>query len=191
MLSRLEQFAKYAGLATTAIEWSALLVYYVKQPVYFGVQYPISHYGTLPETKWVFTSCYVLAAICFWLFAKHHLVKYFDVPLKIFGVSLILFACTGLYPFDFTDKISTVIHSFLAASSGTLFLTGMYILAKKAKDVYLYRITTVAVSLSFIFSVIFLLLPKTSQLVFTFEASSWLVLQLWTIWLSFYTHKKK
>lgn len=188
---KLEQIAKYAGLATTAVEWSALTIYYIKQPLYFGNSYPISYYATLQETKWVFTGCYVLAAICFWVFARHYLTKHYTVPLGVFGAALFLFACTGLYPFDFDDKVSTAIHSLLAISSGILFLVGMYILAKRAKDTYLYNITTIAVSLSFTFSVIFLLLPKTSQLVFIFEAGSWLVLQLWTIWISFYTYKKK
>lgn len=190
MSVRLEQFAKYAGIATTVIEWSALLLYFIKQPIYFGLQYPISHYATLAETRWVFVGCYVLAALCFWIFARHYLVKHYTVPLRLFGISLFLFACTGLFPFDFTDAVSTAIHSLLAAISGMTFLIGMVILARRANDGHLFRVTIGAVLFSFTFSLIFLLLPKESQLIFTFEAASWLVLQLWTIWISFYTFKK-
>lgn len=190
MQPKLEAIAKYAGLATVVVEWSALLLYYLKMPLYFGSQYPISYFATLPETKWVFTTCYVLAAICFWIFARHHLTKHYTVPLKVFGISLLLFACTGLYPFDFADGWSVGVHSVLAGTSGTLFLVGMYLLAKKANDRILYRVTVASVILSFILSMVFMVLPKTSVLIFTFEAGSWLVLQIWTIWISFHTNKK-
>ena len=191
MRESLENTAKYAGLATVAVEWSALALYYFKMPAYFGTQYPISYFATISETQWIFTTCYVLAAICFWIFVRHYLARHYTTPLVIFGVSLFLFACTGLYPFDFTDKLSTGIHSLLASSSGLLFLAGMYLLARKANDRYLYKITTTAALLSFVLSILFLLQPKTSQLVFIFETGSWLVLQIWTIWISFYTYRRK
>lgn len=82
MSVRLEQIARYAGIATTGIEWSALLLYYLKQPVYFGSQYPISYYATLPETRWIFTGCYVFAAVCFWIFARYYLIKKSDKEIR-------------------------------------------------------------------------------------------------------------
>jgi hypothetical protein len=189
--SRLEAFAKYAGLATVAVEWSALLIYYLKMPLYFGGQYPISYFATLPETKWIFSVCYVLAAIFCWIFAKHHLAKYYRFPLKIFGISLVLFAATGLFPYSFHDTTSELIHSALALSSGLLFLLGMYLLAKHANDKILLRVTLSAIILSFTLTVAFLSFPADSHLIFIFEAGSWLMLQLWMIWMSFYAHKQK
>lgn len=188
---KLEQHAKYAGIATVGIEWAALLLYYLKMPVYFGSQYPISYFATLSETKWVFTICYILAAISFWIFVRHYLAKYYIVPLQIFGISLFLFACTGLYPFDFSDNMSVGVHTLLASLSGILFLVGMCLLAKRTGDRYLFVITITAAVLSFLLSIIFVLLPKTSPLIFAFESGSWMILQIWTIWISFYTRKKK
>lgn len=182
--------AKYAGLATVVVEWSALFLYYVVNPIYFGHQYPISYFATLPVTKWVFTVGYVLAALCFWVFVKHYLRRHYAVPLGVFGISLSLFACTGIFPFDFSDALSLCVHSILAASAGLLFLLGMYLFARKASDRRVYFVTNMSVIMSLIFSILFILQPQTSPYVFLFEVSSWLALQLWTIWISFYTYRK-
>lgn len=190
MNRHVESFAKYAGLATVAVEWSALLIYYLQMPLYFGWKYPISFFATLPETRWAFSACYTLAAICFWIFTKHHLAKYFTVPLKIFAASLILFAATGLLPYNPDDAVSVVVHVAVALSSGLLFLAGMFMLARRSQDRLVRTVTYVAILLSFALTVLFMLSPKESHLIFTFEAGSWLMLQLWTIWISFYVHKK-
>ncbi|HET9411636.1 MAG TPA: DUF998 domain-containing protein [Candidatus Saccharimonadales bacterium] len=190
MNRNVESFAKYAGLATVAVEWSALLIYYLQMPLYFGWKYPISFFATLPETRWAFSACYTLAAICFWIFTKHHLAKYFTVPLKIFAVSLTLFAATGLLPYNPDDTASVVAHVSVALSSGLLFLVGMFVLAKKSQDRQVQTVTYAAILLSFALTMLFLLSPKESHLIFAFEAGSWLMLQLWTIWISFYVHKK-
>lgn len=189
--ARIESFAKYAGLATVGVEWSALLIYYLKMPVYFGGKYPISYFATLPETKWTFSICYILAAIFWWTFAKHHLAKYYRLPLKIFGISLILFAATGLFPYNPNNAISALTHSVLALSSGLLFVVGMYLLARHANDKVLFRVTLAAIVLSLILTIAFLLSPADSNMIFIFEAGSWLALQLWTVWISFYVNKRK
>lgn len=189
MKAHIESVAKYAGLATVAVEWSALLVYYLKMPVYFGGKYPISYFASVPETRWAFTICYVLAAICFWIFVKHHLAKYYRIPLRIFGVSLALFAGVGLFPYDPSDPTSSIVHSFLALSSGLLFITGMLLIAKYTNDKVLSTITLLSAAVSFGFTVIFLFLPKDSDFIFLLEAGSWLVLQLWTIWITLHARK--
>lgn len=189
--SRLEAFAKYAGLTTVAVEWSSLLIYYLKMPLYFGSKYPISYFATLPQTRLVFSICYVIAAICCWIFVKHHLGKYYRTPLKIFGVSLSLFAVMGLFPYDPSDAVSQVIHTSLAVSCGLLFFAGMYMLARHAKDNHLFKITIVAIILGLSFNLALFLSPPDSQLIFAFEASGWLMIQLWLIWLSFHTHRRK
>lgn len=165
------------------------MIYYLKMPLYFGGKYPISYFATLPETKWAFSICYVLAAFCFWIFAKHHLAKYYRIPLRIFGISMILFAATGLFPYSPIDTTSMAVHSALALSSGFLFLAGMYVLAKRANDKIIFKFTLISIALSFSLTIAFLLSPAGSGLIFIFETGSWLVLQLWIIWISFYIHK--
>jgi len=189
--SRIESFAKYAGLATVAVEWSALLIYYLKMPLYFGGKYPISYIATLPETKWAFSICYVLAAICCWIFTKHHLAKFYQVPLRIFRVSLVLFAATGLFPYEPHNMGSLVAHTSMALSGGLLFLGGMFILAKHANDKILFRVTITTIVLSLGLTTAFFLSPPDSYLIFAFEEGSWLMLQLWMIWISFYIYKRK
>lgn len=189
MKLNIESIAKYAGLATVAVEWSALAVYFLKMPLYFGGKYPISYFATMPETRWAFTICYVLAAVFFWIFIKHHLAKYYRIPLKIFGLSLLLFAGVGLFPYEPTSFVSSLIHTILALSSGLLFVIGMLLVAKHTTDKTLARITTLSSAISFALTVAFLLVPKDSHLVFSLEAGSWLVLQLWTIWVTLYVRK--
>jgi hypothetical protein len=112
--SRIESFAKYAGIATVGVEWSALVLYYLRMPGYFGGQYPISYFATLPQTHVIFATCYVLAAICCWIFTKHHLGKHFRVPTNVFGVSLGLFAAMALFPVDFDNSLIFTVHSMFA-----------------------------------------------------------------------------
>lgn len=184
--NRLESFAEYAGLATVAVEWSSLLLYYLKAPLYFGSKYPISYFASLPETRWIFSICYTLAALCFWVFTKHHLAHYYRVPLRIFGVSLLLFVVMGIVPYDPHNSLSSMIHTVIAQSSGLLFVIGMYVLARYARDKILLRVTVVVIFLSVSLLVAFIVAGSDSQLVFTFEAGSWFMIQLWVIWLSFY-----
>jgi hypothetical protein len=189
--SRLESFAKYAGLATVAVEWSSLLIYYLKMPLYFGGTYPISYFATLPQTRLVFSICYVLAAIFCWIFVKHHLGKYYRTPLKIFGASLLLFAAMGLFPYDPSDVASQVIHTSLILSCGILFFGGMYMLARHAKDKTLFNVTIVAIILGLSFNIALFLSPPDSHMIFALEAGGWLMVQFWIIWISFYSHKRK
>jgi len=190
-ISRIEYFAKYAGLATVAVEWSALAIYYLKMPLYFGGKYPISYYATLPQTKWVFSTCYVLAAIFCWIFTRHHLTKYFYLPLRIFAISMVLFAATGLFPYNPDNTVSAIIHTALALSSGLLYLAGMCALARHTKDKIVFTTTIIAIVLSLSLTVAFMLSPRNSHLIFSFEAGSWLVLQIWMIWISFYVRKRR
>jgi hypothetical protein len=186
----LESFAKYAGIATVCIEWSALLIYYLTVPSYFGGKYPISYYASLPQTHLVFSVCYTLAALSFWIFTKHHLTKHYRTPLKIFGWSMILFAGMALFPYDPNSLISTIVHSALAYSMGIAFLVGMYLLAKSADDRHLLKVTVMAIILNTILTLAFVVAPKDSNLIFFFEAGSWFVCQLWIVWISYYIYQK-
>lgn len=186
----IETIAKYAGFATVAIEWSALLIYYLEMPIYFGSKYPISHFATLPETRFTFTVCYVFAALSFWIFTKHHLSKYYQTPLRIFAVCLLLFAGVGIFPYDALDPLSTAVHLALVVLSGSLFLVGMYLIAIRSDDQVLFRVTMISIFTSLALTAAFIFSPRDSHWIFTFEVGSWLVLQLWTIWISLHIRKR-
>jgi hypothetical protein len=188
---RVESFAKYAGIATVGAEWSALLWYYLRVPMYFGGEYPLSLFATLPETRLVFIVCYVLAGIFCWIFVKHHLDRHFQVPLRIFGISLLLFVLTALFPFSFDNAVSTAIHGGLALGAGLLFALGMFVMAKRSKDQRVRQVTLAAVVLSLGLTLAYMAQADGSPWIFTLEAGSWLMLQLWMIWITFYIRKNK
>lgn len=187
--NRIESFAKYAGIATVAIEWSALLAYYLLMPAYFGNKYPISYFDYLPQTRLVFNICYTLAGIFFWIFIKHHLHKHYPVPLKILGLSMLFFIGLALFPFNPNNPTNDLIHSSLGMISAILLIIGLSIMTKTVKDRIVYRGTMIMLVCSLILFAAFLVSPKQSNLIFAFEAGSWLVLQLWVFWISFYTIK--
>jgi len=189
-INHIKPFAKYAGIATVCIEWAALLIYYFQAPEYFGGKYPISYYASLPQTHWVFAVFYTLAAINFWIFAKHHLTKLYRTPLRIFAWSMILFASMALFPFNPNDLTSTVIHSILAYSMGIAFLIGMYLLAKGTDDKHILRVTVMAITLNTLLTLAFVLAPKDSDLIFKLEAGSWFVCQLWIVWISYQAYQR-
>jgi hypothetical protein len=188
--SRIESFAKYTGIATVIVEWLALLLYYTKMPTYFGGSYPISYFASLPQTRLVFNICYTLAGIFFWIFLRHHLHKYFNIPLKIIGLSMLLFIGMALMPFNPNNPTSVISHGTLGLTSAFLLAVGLFIMARNANNKYVYRATVTTLLVSLLFLLAFLNAPKTSNFIFIFEASSWLVLQIWVLWISFYTYKK-
>jgi hypothetical protein len=185
----INNFAKYGGLVTVFFEWFALLFFYLREPVYFTGEHPISYFATLPQTRIVFTVFYLIAAVSFWIFAKHHLQKHYQVPVKIFAFSMISFAGLALFPYDPANTMSTVIHNILAQSSFCSFLLGMYLMAKKSRSKRLRIITIFAVILSALLMISFIITPKDSHLVLGLEAGSWLVFQLWIIWVSYRSYR--
>ena len=187
--NRLESFAKYAGIATVCVEWLALLLYYLQMPSYFGGKYPISYFATVPETRLVFNICYTLAGLCFWIFIRHHLHKYYRAPIKIFAWSMLLFVGLALIPFNPANTASNIIHSTLGWSSAFLFALGMYVMARNSQNKYVHRSSLIAVIMSTILIVAFALSPKDSHFLFAFEAGSWLVWQIWILWISYYSYK--
>jgi hypothetical protein len=189
--TRIESFAKYAGIATVTVEWLALLLYYLQMPAYFGGQYPISYYASLPQTKLIFTICYTLAGIFFWIFIRHHLHKYYRAPVHLFTISMFLFLALAIVPFNPHDVVSHTIHSIFGYSSSLFFAVGMFLMARNAKNKLVSRVTIVALAISIVLLFAFAQSPKDSHLIFAFEAGSWLVWQLWIIWITFYSYQKK
>jgi len=189
--NRIESFAAYAGIATVIVEWIALLLYYLQQPAYFGGRYPISYFATLPQTKLIFTLCYVLAGLFFWIFVRHHLNKFYPVPLKTIGLSMLLFVLLAIVPFHPANPFSDFIHNVLGWSSAILFAVGLYIMARNSHDKHMHRASIIAVIISLILISAFAQSPKDSNFIFAFEAGSWLVWQIWIFWISYYTYKHK
>lgn len=189
--NRIESFAKYAGLATVSVEWLALLIYYIQAPAYFGGQYPISYYAYLPQTKLVFASFYTLAGLFFWIFIRHHLNKHYQVPIKIFVLSMVFFIALAIIPFDPTDPISSKIHHDLGMLSSIFWLIGMVLLIKNAHNKLVSRVTFLTIIVSLVPFFLFLFAPKESPFTFLLEASSWLLWQLWIIWISYYSYRHK
>lgn len=187
--NRIESFAKYAGIATVTVEWLALLLYYIQMPAYFGGKYPISYFATLPQTKFVFIICYTLAGLFFWIFIRHHLHQLYRAPIKIFGLSMILFITMALVPYNPFNPTSDMIHSTLAWSSGFLFAAGIYFMARNANNKYVYRVSIIAIVLSTLLILAFALSPKESNFLFGFEAGSWFVWQVWVLWITYYSYK--
>lgn len=189
--NRIESFAAYAGIATVIVEWIALLLYYLQQPAYFGGRYPISYFATLPQTKLIFTLCYILAGLFFWIFVRHHLNKFYPVPLKTIGLSMLLFVLLAIVPFHPANPFSDFIHNVLGWSSAILFAVGLYIMARNSHDQHMHRASIIAVIISLILISAFAQSPKDSNFIFAFEAGSWLVWQIWIFWISYYTYKHK
>jgi len=187
--NHVESFAKYAGIATVSVEWLALLLYYSKMPAYFGGEYPISYFAYLPQTRLVFNICYTLAGIFFWIFIRYHLHKHYPTPLKILGLSMLFFIGLALFPFDPNNRTSDLIHSLLGMISALLFVIGFYFMARKVKDRLVYRGTITMIIMSLTLFIAFIVSPKNSSLNFIFEAGSWLIIQIWVLWITFYTHK--
>ncbi len=187
--SRIEGFAKYAGIATVCVEWLALLLYYMQQPMYFGRSYPISYFASLPQTRLIFTICYTLAGIFFWIFIRYHLHKHYPVPLKILGLSMLFFIGVALMPFDPHNTTSDIIHRTIGLTSAILLTIGLFLMARKANNQTVYRGTMIMLVGSLSLFTAFLISPRQSNFVFVFEAGSWLILQLWVFWITFYIHK--
>lgn len=187
--NRIERFAKYAGIATVCVEWLALLLYYIQQPAYFGGSYPISYFASLPQTRLIFNICYTLAGIFFWIFIRYHLHKHYPAPLKVLGLSMLLFICVALVPFDPHNPTSDIIHNTIGLTSALLLTIGLFFMARKANNQTVHRGTMIMLVGSLSLFTTFLISPKQSSFIFALEVGSWLILQLWVFWITFYIHK--
>src|SRR6185369_13271573 len=110
----IESFARYGGLAAVCFEWLSVLIFYVREPADFGGQHPISYFATLPQTRLVFSVCYTLAALSFWVFVKWHLSKHYLTSTTLFAWSMLVFAAVAIVPFHPDNPASSAIHSLLA-----------------------------------------------------------------------------
>jgi hypothetical protein len=186
----LEPCAKYAGLITVCLEWLACVLFYTLRSADFNGQQPISYFASFPETRLVFSVCLTIAAISFWVFTSYHLPKYYVVPVRLFTASMLGYAVLALMPFDPHDAASQTIHKVLALFFSLTFLGGVYLMGKHNKDSHVRPMSYMAVILSALILVIFLVMPKDSQFILLFEVISALIGQLWIIWISFHSFRK-
>jgi hypothetical protein len=185
----IELFAKYAGLVTVCFEWLAVLLFFILKPAYFNGEYPISYFASLPETRIIFSVCLTIAATTFWVFTQYHLNRYYIVPVRLFAASMLGYAVLALTPFNPNDPISDVIHRILALFFLVTFLAGIYLMGKHNIGSNVRRMSYLAVGLSSLVTVLFLITPKNSQFVLLLEAMSAFIGQLWVIWISFHSFK--
>ncbi len=180
----------YGGIAATGLEWLALLFFYFREPQFFTGEHPLSYFATLPETKIVFSLCYLGAAISFWIFANHHLRDVYHTPIKVFAFSMFAFAGLALYPYDPTSSTSTTFHIILAQTTFGSFLAGMALMARYSEDARFKKMTYIAVILSTALLIALIFQPAASRFVLLLEAGAWFMFQLWTIWISRHAYVK-
>ncbi len=182
--NNLEKLAKYGGVAAVSFEWLALLTYYLQYPQYFGREYPISYFATLPGTRWVFSGCYFIAAICFWAFAQFHLRKYLGKPVKTFAFSMFCLAAAALLPYNPANSTSGFLHISFSASAFVTFIVGIFLIGKDGAQLF-HKISAAAAGLSGSLLVLLLLVPKDNHFIFGLETGSWFVCQVWILWISY------
>ncbi len=187
---QIESFARYGALTAVAIEWLSLLGFYISNPANFNGQYPLSYFATIPQTRLIFSICYALAALSFWIFVKYHLNRHFQTPTKMFALSMLGFAAVAIIPFSFDDPLTLTIHNLAALFFSVTFIAGMYLMSRSNSDSQVKLVSGAMAALSTILLVFFMFSPKDSHLILLFEAGSGLVCQLWMIWISFHAFKK-
>lgn len=187
----IKSFPKYGAVVAILIEWLALVGFYTLNPSYFGSKYPVSYFATLPQTRLVFSVCYTLAAVSFWIFVRYHLSSRYVTPTKIFSLSMLGFAAVAIFPFSFDDVISSAIHNLLTLFFALTFIAGICLMARHNPDRQLRIVSIVAVMAIAVLISAFLLVPKDSSFVFMLEVGSGFACQFWMIWMSFHAFSKK
>jgi hypothetical protein len=190
IIKQIESFARYGALTAVAIEWLSLLGFYILNPANFSGQYPLSYFATIPQTRLIFSVCYTLAALSFWIFVKHHLSKHYQTPTKIFMLSMLGFAAVAVIPFHFDNPVTLLAHNISALFFSVTFIIGMYLMSWNNSDAQVKIVSGATATISTILLVLFLFSQKDSQLILMLEAGSGLACQLWMVWISLHALKK-
>jgi hypothetical protein len=187
----IEIFAKYAGLATVAVEWLALLLFYVIEPGEFRGENAISYFASLPQTKLVFSVCITLAAIFFWVFARYHLSRYYVTPVGIFTASMIGYGALALTPYDPSVFSSEVIHRVLAMFFSITFVLGIYLMSRKNRDSQVGAVSRFVAGISTVTLATFVAVSFTrgNSAVLPLEVFVGVLGQLWIVWISLHSFK--
>lgn len=182
-----DQFARFAGIVGVGFEWLALASFFVMHPELFDGRHPISYFASLPDTRWIFSVCYVLAAGCFVAFFHAARTKLqFRLPERLFGVSLASFVLLAIWPYQPTQLVSNSVHLLLFFLTATTFMVGMWRTHAPRSERSFNQISrSLAVTAAVVFVVFigsgFAGLP---QVTLPLEAGWWLVLQVWVIWVN-------
>jgi hypothetical protein len=190
IIKRAESFARYGALTAVAIEWLSLLGFYLSNPTNFSGDYPLSYFATIPQTRVIFSLCYTLAALSFWIFVKYHLSKHYQTPTQLFALSMLGFAAIAIVPFSFDDAVTATIHNLLALFFSVTFIAGMYAFSRANSEEQLKLVSRYAAVVGTVLLLLFLFSQKGSHLVLVYEAGCGLVCQLWMVWISFRTFRK-
>lgn len=184
-IEKLHPITKYTGLATIAVEWLALLLFFLIEPAYFGGKYPISFFATLPNTRVIFNVCYTLAAIFFAIFFSTRLAVHSRRAVQAMNISMVIFSALALYPYSASNALSYFIHHSLALLAGLFFCLGIVFMANSTKDIVVAYVTKMILILSVILLILFAIaLPNAHPSVFVLEAGSWLLWQIWVLWIT-------
>jgi len=187
-LKNVESIAKYGGIIAVVFEWSALLSFYLSQPSAFNGAHPISYFASLPQTRFIFSLCYCVAALSFWVFTKYHLNKYLQTPVRLFTVSMLGFAAVALLPFNPDSRLLMGLHNFAFLIFATTFLAGMYLMAKRSKDRVFSTVSFALIALGCLLLATFATLQSTSFVLMS-EVGWGLVCQLWILWVSYHSYR--
>lgn len=138
-MNRFKTFARFSGIMAMLVEYVAILYFVLTTGIALRLDQPISYFSTLPSTKSIFGSAFVLAALLagvfgYWLYEQYHLDKTFGVVYALMLVSQVIFA---IIP----DSGSwQVIHLFAALLVGFLMPLVIYMFTKQAQPVRYKRI---------------------------------------------------
>lgn len=183
---RLVEISRYGGVVAIILEWFAVLYFHVRTNEGLKGNQPISYYSTLPETRWVFSLCFGLAAASFWIFVIGHMRQKFTTPTRLFS-----FACLGLLgialvPYHPKHPVSNIVHISIAYLMTLGFLFGIYGLAKHNKDKTLRKNSLVLVVVGAALAAAMGVLPRSITWI-VMQIVLGILIQLWIIWITFYT----
>ncbi len=187
--SLIEKFAVFGGFIAVLFEWSAILLFYFRAPIYFNGSYPLSFFSTLPETRAIYMVCYLIAPLSFFIFVKWHLSKHYKTPVTVFFLSMASFATLAVTTYEPSNEFNKLIHDSIARFFAITFLSGVYLLYKKNKDSNLKKISIFIIAVTAILSFLVRELEKTPY-VLMLEIVAGLLCQYWTLLISYKAYLK-
>jgi hypothetical protein len=183
---RLAELSRYGGLVAVALEWIAVAFFHLRTNQGLHGGRPISYFSTLPETRLVFSLCFALAATSFWIFVIGHLRNHFDTPTTFFTFAALGLLGVALVPYHPESHASNLVHVSIAYVMTLGFLFGIYSLAKSNNDKLLRKNSAVLVILGAVIATAMGFLPRNLAWV-VLQIVLGLIIQLWIIWITFYT----
>lgn len=183
---KLAPFAKYGGVVAVGLEWLAIAFFHARTNLGLNPNQPISYFSTLPETKLVFSLCFGLAATSFWIFVVGHLRTRYTTPTKLFSFASLGLLGIALVPYHPENQASNLAHIGIAYAMTLGFLFGIYSIGRRNNDKVLRKNTMLLVVLGAAIAALMGVLPRNLPWV-VMQIILGLLIQLWIIWITFYT----